>query len=339
MSDAVVRGLADAPLGTRAVFGTTDAAEIRRRLDAFCERRLGSPPVRYFHCSVSVGAAFGVALADGRRVAVKVHRPERGIAFLRAAHRVQRHVAASGFPAPTPLVEPSPVPPGVATAEEWVDEGEPGDARDPATRRTLAAGLARLIELTRPFRGDRTLGESFTILRDGPLWPAPHSPIFDFEATAEGAEWIDAIAGAARAALLTSASPPVVGHSDWSIKHFRFAGGQIRVVYDWDSLTLAPEAFLVGTAAAHFTSEPPDWSAPWLAESDAFVSEYEAARAVPFTASERVAVAAARVFGTAYTARCEHALDPLAVAPPRSFRAALRTLTESEQAASTLLRP
>ena len=30
----------------------------------------------------------------------------------------------------------------------------------------------------------------------------------------------------------------VVGHHDWSGKHFRFADGRVTVVYDWDSLRL-----------------------------------------------------------------------------------------------------
>ena len=339
MSDPVAEALGESDASTRAIFGTTDAVEIRRRVDAFCAGRLGSRALRYFHCAVSVGAAFGVELTDGRRVLVKAHPLERSSAFLQAAHRVQAHVSAQGFPAPRPLAEPGPLPPGLATAEEWVDDGAPADAHRPEIRRALAAALARLIELGEPFRGEAALAEGFSILRGARLPPAPHSPIFDFDATSAGAEWIDALAAEARARLLTSPGRLVVGHGDWSIKHFRFEGADVRVVYDWDSVTLAPEAFLVGTAAAHFTSEPPDWRAPACEESVAFVAEYEDARRKPFTAAERAAVQAAIVFGTAYTSRCEHALDPGGAPPPHSFRAALAALTDSEQAPGTLSRP
>lgn len=338
MSDPVAEALAEAGASTRAIFATTDAAEIRRRLDAFCAERLGCAARRYFHCSVSVGAAFGIELVNGRRVLVKAHPLVRSRAFLLAAHRVQAYVNARGFPAPAPLVEPAPLPPGLATAEQWVDEGRPGDAHRPEIQRALAAALARLIALTEPFRGEDALAEGFSLLRGAQLWPPPHSPIFDFGATSAGAEWIDELAAESRARLLSSPGRLVVGHGDWSSKHFRFDGSEVRVVYDWDSLALVPEAFLVGTAAAHFTSEPPAWRAPARGESDAFVAEYERARRTPFSPGERAAIRAAIVFATAYTSRCEHALDPRAKPPPRSFRAALAALTGSQQPTSTLSR-
>src|SRR5687767_8440667 len=44
----------------------------------------------------------------------------------------------------------------------------------------------------------------------------------------------------------------VVGHADWSPKHFRFMDGKVGVIYDWDSLRLAKETNLVGHTATHF---------------------------------------------------------------------------------------
>src|SRR5689334_15102220 len=69
--------------------------------------------------------------------------------------------------------------------------------------------------------------------RPDALYPQPHSPIFDFAATAAGAEWIDDFA---RRALAhdTLHAPPVLGHGDWRVEHLRFDSGRIVVSFDWD---------------------------------------------------------------------------------------------------------
>lgn len=45
--------------------------------------------------------------------------------------------------------------------------------------------------------------------------PTPHSPVFDFEATSAGAEWIDALATEAAAVIAAAPAPEVVVHADW----------------------------------------------------------------------------------------------------------------------------
>jgi hypothetical protein len=142
------------------------------------------------------------------------------------------------------------------------------------------------------------------------LWPEPHSPIFDFAATAAGAGWIDELATRARERLADPAGEPVVGHVDWSAKHFRFEGSNVRVVYDWDSVARVPEPVLVGEAARSFTAswDPPARPLmPTPEEARAFVAEYEAARGRSFDAAERRTLGAAAVYALAYGARCEHA--------------------------------
>jgi hypothetical protein len=121
----------------------------------------------------------------------------------------------------------------------------------------------------------------------------------------------------------------VVGHHDWSGKHFRFAQDAVTVVYDWDSVRLGREAVIVGNAAMTFTANfdlPGLKLAPTPAEVRAFVEEYSAARSTPLTRAEREHVAACATFIAAYTARCEHAHRLKAEAPddPNSFTAALR---------------
>jgi hypothetical protein len=49
---------------------------------------------------------------------------------------------------------------------------------------------------------------------------------------------------------------------------------------------------------------------PTIEDSLAFVADYEAARRAPFSADERRALTAAARYATAYTARCEHSIDP-----------------------------
>jgi aminoglycoside phosphotransferase (APT) family kinase protein len=147
---------------------------------------------------------------------------------------------------------------------------------------------------------------------EGALWPKPHNALFDFEATASGAEWIDEIATAARAITDRNVGTELVGHTDWSAKHLRFSPQlELLALYDWDSVTTGREPNLVGTAAGSFTyteeldEEISVW--PSVEESLAFIADYEAARGMPFSEVERNAAQAACVYLRAYAARCHHA--------------------------------
>jgi hypothetical protein len=234
-------------------------------------------------------------------VVAKVHRPNVSPSYLRAAAGVQCALADAGFPAPRPLAPPTPLADGVATLEELRDEGERRDAHEPAVRRAMARALARLVELAPQADG---LGGGLLEPSDA-LWPTPHSRMFDFEATREGREWIDELA--ARARWQPRAGARVVGHADWSVKHFRFAGDEITAVYDWDSLIATDEPRIVGQAAA---THPATWYLPVAVlatpdEARAFVADYEEARGRTFTSAERAALAASAAYVVAYGARCE----------------------------------
>ena len=258
--------------------------------------------VECFAFEVSVGALIGVRLHDGGRIAVKVHLG-REESFLDALQVVQAHLWERGFPCPRPLGRR-----GNATLEEWRDEGEPRDAHEAEVRRALARSLARLIELTDELGAVPGLRhESF---RPGALWPVPHNVLFDFEATAAGAEWIDDVARAVKPACDAEIGRRVIAHSDWSVKHFRFEGVQPVVVYDWDSLNTDREPVFAGVAAGTFTytEELPVALWPTAAEAAAFLAEYEAARGAPFSPSEREVAEAWAVYIRAYAARCGHAV-------------------------------
>jgi len=297
------------------IFGTHEPDAVAAALSGF----LGVAPARTLFYEVSVGVVAGVELEDGRRLVVKAHRPNVRAAFLEASTGVQRALADAGFPAPRPLGQPRPLGNGTATVEELVDDGDRRDAHDPAIRAAMARALARLVELARPFVALEGLDGGLLEAPVG-LWPEPHSRMFDFQATREGTEWIDEYACRARSA---PAGELVVGHGDWSVKHFRFAGAEVRVVYDWDSLIRTDEPRIVGQAAATF---PATWYLPVAVlaapdEARAFVAEYEEARGRAFSRRERARLAAAASYVVAYGARCEACGDPRATSfPPGSQR-------------------
>lgn len=229
---------------------------------------------------------------------------------LTAQIEVQRRLAARGFPAPTVLTPVAAL--GSGSAVSMVDDrsGQPTDATRAAVRRTMAAGLARLIAEADESRSLAGLPRR-RLPTVSDIWPTPHNVLFDFAATRAGAEWIDAIGGGALATLRSRPGRLVVGHTDWSARNMRMDEGRIAAVYDWDSVMLASEAVVVGTAAAHFarTWEPAGLPTPSPAESTAFVRDYEDARGQAFSASEVEAVAAGVTYARAYNARCEHAID------------------------------
>ncbi len=317
----------DKPIVEPEIFGTGDPGQIARIITEFCLAELGSVIDKCLFYQVGQGIVFGLRLEDGRQIVIKVHPPKQPNEFLAAVYHIQCHLANHGFPCPQPILGPTSLLYGHATVEALVDAGIYADAHDPAIRRTMAETLYWLVDLTRDFVDMPGLQPGLLSRRPGDvLWPTPHSKIFDFEATKVGSEWIDQIARKAMQMLSNSAGQNVIGHTDWSVKHFRFEGSKARVIYDWDSLALENEAVIVGDAARGFTMT---WHlnvplAPNLDELWAFVGEYEAARGIAFTSTERTTIAASAAYALAYSARCENRLDQgTKDFPAGSFREAL----------------
>jgi Phosphotransferase enzyme family len=311
------------------IFGTRDGDAVEEHIRRFCREQLGAEVSDVVFRATSVGVVFGVRLSDGLRAVVKVHQPRESRETLEALHAVQSALFRADFPCPEPFVGPTPLGRGLAVIESLLDEGEFRDTHEPTLRRSIAEALARHLELTRECGRPASLGGGWSLYASGGLWPRDaHAPIFDFKATAAGAEWIDAIA--ARAKPLAAAPGEVlVGHSDWSGKHFRFAEQRITAIYDWDSVRLGREAVIVGNAAMTFTTNfdmPGLKLTPTPDEVRAFVNEYSAARHTPLNRSQRGHVAACATFVAAYTARCEHCGygGYNAEADPNSFTTALR---------------
>ena len=317
----------DEPAVERAIFGSDDPDEIAQRIDRATTDTLGSPVRDCVFYRTSVGCVAGLTLDDDRRVVMKAHRSRVRRERLEAVQRVLRELNAVSFPCPEALGGPTLLEGGHATFESLVDAGVQRDGHDPAVRRELAARLAELARVVPVTPALDALGRSwFTGVPRDRLWPTPHSPIFDFEATSEGAEPIDALAAEARRVPL--AGERVVGHFDWRAEHARFEGDRMVVAYDWDSLHVELEPAVVGAAShAHCADWEDDTlpAAPTLDELRAFVADYEAARGRPFEGDERRTLAGSAVYSLAYTARCAHALGARATRRALAFRELLET--------------
>jgi len=338
---AVIGAVLDARAGEhhleRELFATVEPAAIAAAVGDFCRAHLGAGVSGYAFFATSVGSVHGVVLEDGRRAVVKVHRADADHVHLDAVQQVQAQLAAAAFPSPRPLLGPTPLARGLATAETLLDEGSWADPHDPATRWTMAATLAALTESCRPLAAIEGLGS----LREGArrLWGRPHDRRFDFPGTSRGAEWIDRLRHAADERLEELAlGPNVVGHGDFRAEHLRFKDGRVSAVYDWDSIGFAPEPAAVGQAAHAFTADwsRRGWHLPTLEESLAFISDYERARGAQFTPEERQGARAGLVAAWSYSARCEYSDrltgfgtgppgPPLAVVPPGGYLARLAT--------------
>jgi hypothetical protein len=296
-----------------------------RAVDALCTAELGAPVARRLFRASSVAEVFGVELADGRGVVVKLLREDP--AYLAAVQDVQLALSRGGYPAPRPLFGPRALEGRLAVAEELLDRGAPPDGHEPAARERIATELARLVSLCRPHAGAPELQPAFFTPAPGALWPRPHDVRFDFIGTARGAEWIDVLAAAALAERYDGER--VLAHAGWRAEHLRFEGGKLSAVYDWHSLSVAPEPALAGYAAHGFTA---DWSAeapphvPSPDEALAFLHDYEAARGAPFNDAERTSARAALLYAAAYAARCEHSDARLRIGEGAGYRELLEGL-------------
>lgn len=316
LEDAIRREHAtwDDPVVDRAVLGTTDPAAIAALFEGFCEEALGAKIAGARFYRVSVACVAGLDLSDGRAVVVKAQRGARSEAYLAACVAFRGLLADEGFPCPRPLSPPRRVGPAWMMAEEHMLAGTPADAHEPRVRRAITDALARLASLSARFPHPEVFGRAwFTGLPEGRVFPRPHSPFFDFERTSEGAAWIEGLAAEARSRRPAAEGQRAIGHFDFRVEHLRFEGDRVVASYDWDSLHHELVPVMIGSLAPHFTA---DWQrddvvrAPSIDEMRAFVADFEASSGHAFSKAERATLSAACVFAMAYTARCNHALNP-----------------------------
>ncbi len=290
----------------RALYGDVDLATLHSTVDGYTRSRLGSGLAEVVFRSGRIDAVWGVVLDDGRRVVIKAHRPPVDLANRMAGVRAQHALVGAGFPCPVPISGPDRFGELVLSAETLTDDGEPADGRDPLTRRAIAAGLARHIELLRPhpeLMASVGKGPAWNRYEDGP-WPVPHDPIFDFSDTPAGYGWLDEVAAEASRQILTHRGEEVViAHGDWYGGNLLVADGAVSATFDWD-LMADTEAVVAGMAAACYAaSSTAGGGLSDPAEVTAFLADYDDLR--PLSPPERRAAAGAATWILAFNARCE----------------------------------
>lgn len=295
----------------RAILGESDPSKVRSEVETFCRVHLNAGLARVHFCRFGVGAALGLVLTDGRTLFLKVWSPETDPGMIQAVSTVQDGLARAGFPAPPILLPPTRLMAGHAVVMGWNDIGALPDATHPDVRREMASALSSQIELARSWV-DLT-GLPRLEYPPARVWGVPHNALFDFEATAAGAEWIDDLGTAAAESARRPAGRLIVGHRDWRAGNMRFARGSVSIVYDWDALALAREPQIVGMAAAVFPVAHEDGRAAHFPSPDdmaAFMADYMSASGRSFADDEKRVAWGAAVYLLAYTARCEHCYHP-----------------------------
>lgn len=302
----------------RAVFATGDRDQIDDWIGRHLRARLGVDLSQILFRTGRIAAVYGVALSDGRQVALKVHRDPADLAYLGAVAAGQRRLAAAGYPCPHPVDGPATTHGRTALIETLLADGQPGNGHEPAIRRAMAHALFAQRDILHGVPVDAILAgaPAWSRYERGP-WPTPHDPIFDFSVTPEAFTWIDDLARRAAGSLEQAGPPDAVAHADWCCGNLRFLDGAISASYDWDSLAAAPEAVIVGLSAGAFTSDGAVGAdTPTPAEVAEFLRDYEEARSHPFSRAEQRNAAAAVMWVLAYNARCGVSFLPDDGSPP-----------------------
>jgi hypothetical protein len=318
----------------RAVFGDVGTDEIRAWLRRHLRSHLHIDMNDIVFASGRVAPVYGLRLHDGSTVVLKIHRNPVNTDRLAATTRCQRVLAEAGFPCPAPIDGPAPTDGRIATIESFLDQGQPGNGRDPLVRRALATSLAAQTETLRGVDNSSLFADApaWARYQDGP-WPQPHDPIFDFSILPDEYHWLDQLARAAADVL--SAEPPeptVIGHSGWVCQNVRFAGHEVVASSDWDSLVARPEPVIAGLSAGAFP-EGSDHGpgAPTPDEVGAYLADYDGSRSTPFTRAEQAAAAAAAAWVLSYNARCAVDLEHRGLLQPEEEGSPLQLLDRHRQ--------
>lgn len=250
----------------------------------WCDRHLGSRPVRRLFRSGHLSQVIGTELADGSRVVIKARPADPRFAGCVA---VQAHLARGGFPCPVPVTSPTQVDGLTVTAETLVPGGSQLAAEGGAAR--FAALLAVLVS-SAPGPG------SVPALVPSPPWTAwdhrgpglwpdrdDHGPDLN---DSPGPAWVDDDARRVRERLNVGAAPACIGHGDWESQNIRWTGNQPLAVHDWDSVIAQPEPAIVGLAAAVWPAAGAPGGAATVAQSQEFITCYQQAAGRQWTRGE-----------------------------------------------------
>lgn len=279
-----------------AVFGTTDGGSIRSTVDHVANATLGEPCREIIFYEVSTALVFGLELASGRRVVLRVLPGTHHRAYLAATRVVQSGLAATGYPAPQPVSGPQVLGDGMAVVDEYLPAPEPVLHPSADHARALAHALAGFASRCDAYLGLHDLEHPLYPWPPANLWGPRMRPEVDLHARPAGAEWIDAIGRRALAIAEDGDGRRVVGHADWLPHNVRMVRGDIVAVYDWDSVAIGLEPYFVGKACVFGSA----------AQADTFVSDYGDARDAALNRSERRLAFAVAAWMLAFLARWEH---------------------------------
>ncbi|GKU25057.1 hypothetical protein [Clostridium folliculivorans] len=320
---------------SKSIVGTTDAESLTEFVNDFCKTYLKSEVGECLYAGLSVGASFGLKLNNGQEIFLKINKPNNDDSIaqcsfegMKAISTVQEKLSEYQFPCPKVIISPVEYRDVIVTVNSYEDIGAQIDAHNPSIRKSIAEKYAELIKRTDPFI--KTEGfKYFNFYKNDKLFPTPHNALFDFNKAGTAANWIDNIASRSKKIINSIPENLVLGHCDWSLKHFRFVNDEMIMIYDWDSLCLQDEYHLLGIAASTFTTtwDIPVKITPSQHEAYEFVREYESVRGKKFTKEELMKISACSTYIMSYTARCELAVDPDNNNFEGSFRQALSKMT------------
>jgi hypothetical protein len=268
----------------------------------WCETRLGSPVSAVLFERGYFSAVFGVSLADGREVVVKVRPWEDRLV---ACGQVQQILWEKGFPCPAPLVQAERLAGWAVSVEAYVPGGTtlpPG----PGSADPLARVLADLVHNAPAAEEVGSLDPlpGWLNWRGGgaALWPPASDRDADLNDFHEP-RWLDEVGACIRERLEQAEQadrPLVIGHGDWWSNNVRWRNGRLLAVDDWDSLVTLPEAAVAGAAAALFAH-----GTSTLAETERFLKAYARARGQSWSREEVETAWAMGLWARAFDARKE----------------------------------
>ena len=282
-------------------------------VDGWCRANLHEAITRIIFQDGYLSTVLAVETTSGREVAVKIRRPAERLEACAAVHR---RVFVAGFACPEPLVGPEPLGPYLASAETLISGGAlwPTSGRSPNPfAQALAALIAAAPDPTEVSTLDPLLPWTGPDRQQSGLWPSPDDRDVDLNAV-DGPDWLDEAGRAARSRLEESDAHVVVGHGDWHTGNLRWSGLRLHVAWDWDSVICASEAWIVGLAAAVYPTTTPGTEAT-IAETEGFLSAYQAARGRTFSAAEIEQAWAGGLWNRSFDAKKQMATE----AAPRSL--------------------
>lgn len=279
-------------------------------LVSWCLEHMGSEPVGELLRIQRISTVYGLQLADGSEIVVKVRENEGRTASCVAA---QAQLAIRGFPCASSLTPVFVFDSRAVHAEQYRPGGDMlhGDTPEIAAlyARVFAHLMAELEEVTvsPPLPNPRWARWDHT---GTGIWPV--IDFLDEHDQRRVPTYIADTAQRVRERLLAVDRPCVLGHGDFEAQNLRWHGNELWTVHDWDSLAWQPEAALVGAACGTFANTGPSTLAP-IENSEAFLEAYQERRGRAFTKTELEAAWAASLWPAAHNARWEslHGTRPL----------------------------